>query len=238
MNPDIRSKKQSIVDVLCEDQNGVRFIVEMQVAKSPGFEKRAQYYASKVYSDQLRIGEDYKNLKEVIFLAIANYVVFPEKEAYKSDHILLDKLTYEHDLKDLYFTFIELPKFNKKKGDQLDSIIEKWCYFFKYADETSEADAERVIGEDLVIKEAYNALNYFNWTDEEKCYYDEMVKIDRDNLSAENYALELAKSEGKAESKIEFAKKLIQKKFSAEEVAELSSLSLDEVKALTSEEAL
>ena len=55
-------------------------IVEMQVATQKGFEKRAQYYASKAYSGQLNEGEKYFKLKEVIFLAITDFVMFPEKK--------------------------------------------------------------------------------------------------------------------------------------------------------------
>ena len=42
--PEIASKKQSVVDVLCKDENGVQLIIEMQVSPQEGFEKRAQYY--------------------------------------------------------------------------------------------------------------------------------------------------------------------------------------------------
>ena len=48
-DPEIAYKKQSIIDVLCRDKNGVQIIVEMQVAPTKGFEKRAQYYAAKAY---------------------------------------------------------------------------------------------------------------------------------------------------------------------------------------------
>ena len=96
------------MDVLCKDENGVQFIVEMQVASKAGFEKRAQYYAAKAYSRQLNRGQgedgQYANLKEVVFIAIMNYVVFPDKEDYKSDHVILDKKTHENDLKDFSFT--------------------------------------------------------------------------------------------------------------------------------------
>lgn len=45
----------------------------------------------------------YANLKEIIFIAISDSVLFPEKSAYKSDHILLDKDSHEHDLKDFIY---------------------------------------------------------------------------------------------------------------------------------------
>jgi len=124
-NPDIARYRESIVDVLCKSQDGTQIIVEMQVSKHKGFEKRAQYYAAKAYSRQI-MNEDkankklkvYAKLKGVIFLAIANFIVFPDKKAWRSTHRLLDTESYEHDLKDFHFVFIELPKF-KKKLDQL-----------------------------------------------------------------------------------------------------------------------
>ncbi|MCZ6909011.1 MAG: hypothetical protein O7C55_04760, partial [Rickettsia endosymbiont of Ixodes persulcatus] len=47
-----------------------------------------------------------------------------------------------NDLKDFSFSFIELPKFNINKIEDLKTITEKWCYFFKYAANTSEADLQ------------------------------------------------------------------------------------------------
>jgi len=79
-DPEIALKKSSIVDVLCKDEKGNSYIVEMQVAKETGFIKRAQYYASKSYVSQMNIGGKYRNLKEVIFLAIADFVMFPKKK--------------------------------------------------------------------------------------------------------------------------------------------------------------
>jgi predicted transposase/invertase (TIGR01784 family) len=79
-DPEIGSKKQSIVDVLCRDSKGMQFICEMQVAKTKGFEKRAQYYAAQAYVRQTDRGEQYYNLKVVIFIAIADCILFPNKK--------------------------------------------------------------------------------------------------------------------------------------------------------------
>lgn len=161
-DPEIASKKQSIVDILCKAKNGAQIIVEMQVAPTKGFEKRAQYYAAKAYSRQLNKGKEnkYHHLKEVIFIAIADCILFKDKEAYKSDHVILDKHSYEHDPKDFSFTFIELPKFKKDRVEDLDGILEKWCYYFKYADETTEEDLEQLIGSDRVIQKACDRISF------------------------------------------------------------------------------
>ena len=138
-DPEIASKKQSILDVLCTHQRGWQYIVEMQVAKTKGFEKRAQYYAAKAYTNQLNQSEDYHKLKEVIFLAITDFVMFKDKKEYKSDHVVLDKHNHSRDLKDFSFTFLELPKF-KKSIHELNSMVEKWAYFFKHAKDTTEKE--------------------------------------------------------------------------------------------------
>ncbi len=162
-DPEIASHKTSVVDVFCTDSKGTNYIVEMQVATEKGFEKRAQYYASKTYSSQLFVKGRYYDLKEVIFLAISDKVLFPNKKKYKSDHVLMDKDTYECDLKDFSFTFLELAKFNKTI-DELITIQEKWTYFFKHAEETSTEDLEKIIGKDLVLEKAYTALSRFSWS--------------------------------------------------------------------------
>jgi predicted transposase/invertase (TIGR01784 family) len=248
-DPDIAYKKQSIVDVLCKDKNGVQIIVEMQVAPTKGFEKRAQYYASKAYSRQLNSGTEddgrYENLKEVIFIAIANCVIFPDKLAYKSDHVILDKVTSEHDLQDFSFTFIELPKFKKNDISELHTILEKWCYFFKYAASTSEEDLDKLIGSDLVIKRAYDALTQFNWNEAELLAYEREIKRIRDNRAVLDYQLDKAKAQGKAEGEaigeargkaegkfeamVLTAKNMLEKGLDIKFISECTNLSIDEI---------
>ena len=240
--PEIAAKKQSVVDVLCKDENGVQLIIEMQVSPQEGFEKRAQYYAAKAYSRQLNKGKEegarYIDLKAVVFIAITDNIIFKDKIFYKSDHIILDKDTYAHDLKDFSFTFIELPKFKITDINLLTNIIEKWCYFFKHADETSEADLRKLIGSDNVIERAYEELNQFNWTEEELFTYEQETKRIMDNRAAEDYKLEQAKSEGKAEGKAErdteIARAMLLDGDSVEKVAKITGLSIADIQKLKS----
>ncbi len=171
-DPETAAQKTSLVDILCKDEKGLNYIVEMQVAKDKGFAKRAQYYASKVYTTQMKIGQEFVELKEVIFLAIVDFIMFPKKEAYKSDHIILDKDSFEHDLKDFSFSFLELPKF-EKDITHLSTAIEKWAYFFKHAQETSEDELKKLTGTDFIIERAYEELNRFNWNEVELATYDQ-----------------------------------------------------------------
>ncbi|WP_395463576.1 Rpn family recombination-promoting nuclease/putative transposase [Wolbachia endosymbiont of Cantharis cryptica] len=229
-NPEIAAKKESIVDVLCRDSKGIQTIVEMQVARTTGFEKRAQFYAAGAYFSQAGIGDKYHELKEVIFIAITDFILFPHKSAYKSDHVTLDKITHEHDLKDFSYTFIELPKFPKTKEDQLENMVEKWCYFFKYASETSEGDLQKIIGSDVIIGKAYNELVEYNWSDDERATYKWVKKNEDDNVSC----LKQSRIEGKIEGKIEVAKNLLKAGISVDLIAESTGLPIDEIEKLKS----
>jgi predicted transposase/invertase (TIGR01784 family) len=190
-DPEIASKKQSIVDILCVAVNGEQIIVEMQVSPQIGFEKRAQYYAAKAYARQLNRGSEegsrYQDLKKIIFIAICDKIIFKDKSSYISQHIIFDKATYTNDLKDFSFTFVELPKFSIKEIDKLNTIIEKWCYFFKYAPNTKESELCKIIGLDHVIERAYQELNQFNWTEQELFAYEEEQKRMMDNEATEEY---------------------------------------------------
>jgi len=245
---EIASKKQSIVDVLCRDKNGVQIIVEMQVAPTKGFEKRAQYYAAKAYSRQLNKGQEadglYENLKAVIFIAIADYIVFPDKTEFKSEHVILDKNSHEHDLQDFSFTFVELPKFKKEKIEELNTTLDKWCYFFKYAAKTSEADMAKIGSSYKTIGDAYEIVNQYNWNEQQLLAYERETKRVWDNRSVLEFQLDKAKAEGmeqgmeqgiekgKTERDIEIAKDMTTKNYPLSEISALTGLSIDSIKEL------
>jgi predicted transposase/invertase (TIGR01784 family) len=251
---EIASKKQSIVDVLCKDKNGVQIIVEMQVAPTKGFEKRAQYYAAKAYSRQLNKGQEadglYENLKAVIFIAIADYIVFPDKTEFKSDHVILDKNSHEHDLQDFSFTFVELPKFKKEKIEELDTTLDKWCYFFKYAAKTSEADMKKIASSYKTIGDAYEVVNQYNWNEQQLIAYEQETKRVWDNRSVLEFQLDKAKAEGmekgmekgiekgitegRSEEKIDLAKKMLSKNYPLSDISSLTGLSVTELQKLKS----
>lgn len=235
-NPEVAFHKTSIVDILCKDEKGNSYIVEMQVAKEKGFEKRAQYYAAKAYVSQIHVGGAYENLKEIIFLAISNFIIFPHKKSYKSDHVVLDKKSYDHDLKDFSFTFLELPKFNKRI-EELKTIEDKWMYFFKNGRETSSEEMMKVVGQDLIIERAYEELKGFSWKEEELRSYDQAQKYEWDTIAILAQKMdegiekgkEMGREEGRAEEKKKIVKALFSQGMGENAIASALGLSLEEV---------
>jgi len=233
---EVAYKKQSIVDVLCKDQDGVQFVIEMQVSKTPGFEERAQYYAAKAYTSQMYTGGKYKDLKEVIFIAISNYTMFPKKEDWKSSHVTLDIKTQEQDLKAFSFTFIELPKFDKTI-DALETVEEKWIYFFKNAHETTEEDFNKFIGNDSLLKKAFDETTRFSMTEEEWNTYEESLRIEMDNKAVEEQKLMEAEEKGMEKGKADGIKlvaiNMLKAGLSLKIVSQTTGLSEKEILALS-----
>ena len=193
-DPEHKARKQSIVDVLCKDQDGCLYIIEMQVASTDGFQERAQYYACKAYISQMNRGDTYENLKKVIFLAFVDFDIFPNKTDYKSEHITLDKKTHEHDLDKLSFTFVDLNKFGKSITKPIEalSLEEKFYYFLYNADDISVSELEKLESSEEILSKAFKELISVYWTDEEIEKYEDYEKGIRDNKAAMKHAMKHA----------------------------------------------
>ncbi|GFT91582.1 uncharacterized protein NPIL_261821 [Nephila pilipes] len=237
INPETPSERQSIVDVLCQDSVGNKFVVEMQLARDKGFEKRAQLYAAKVYSRQT---DKYANLQKVFFIAISNCTLFPDKSNYISSHTIRDDETNEHDLKDFQFVFIELSKFPKNKVEQLTNIVERWCFFFKYADETTDEDLKKIAKEAPIIKLAYDELDRERWEGKELTVYEtRMMDLQKEEGILE-YKFEEGIEKGREEGiekgrkarEIEMAKAMLANNVDVDAIAKYTGLSSSEIEKL------
>ncbi|MDQ1265784.1 MAG: hypothetical protein QG635_936 [Bacteroidota bacterium] len=167
--PKIRELKETILDVRCTDERGINYIVEMQIARPSKFEKRALYYTSKAYINQIEVGELYPSLNPVIFIGILDFEMF-ENPDYLTYHSIKDEMTGENKLSDFRFCFIELPKFNKTENEII-SVEDKWIYFIKNAKNIAHIPLQVKEHE---IKEAYNILEKFNWDKHELEVYDKI----------------------------------------------------------------
>jgi predicted transposase/invertase (TIGR01784 family) len=132
-SPKIEALKHTILDVRAQDKRGVTFIVEMQLENIPGLTKRFAYYAAKAYTAQMEPGDDYTKLNRVIFIGILDFATFRSKP-YLSRHAILNTASHEQELDAFEFVFIELPKFTKDEPE-LETILEKWVYFLRCAEE-------------------------------------------------------------------------------------------------------
>ena len=208
--PRVAGEKASIIDVRAKDISGRQFVVEMQVADVDGFDKRVQYYTCRDYSSQIDRGEQYPKLKPTYFVGILDFNFF-ESPDYLSNHVILDKKTHEHKLKDIQFTFIELKKF-LLEDHELQTLAEKWIFFIKNA-ENLEVIPENI--EDEGLLEAYKDADQFTWNKEERIAYDNASIAEQDErgklIAAEKKGISKGIDKGKAEGKVEEKEEVIER---------------------------
>ena len=116
--PAVTEMKLSIVDVKCTDATGRRFVVEMQVLKVEGFEKRVVYNASKAYVMQLRNADEYPALCDVVGVTICNFNLWPDRDPegrFKVPMLSRWRMQEQHSgepgLPQVQFAFLELSKY-------------------------------------------------------------------------------------------------------------------------------
>ena len=251
---EIARLRQSIVDVLCEADNGSKFIVEMQKASDTNFLKRAVSYASRVYLNQRVVQKEgelktsgYEGMHPVIFIAIMDKTLFPKKDRYISHHKVQDILSGECDIEEMSFTFLELSKMNKDYN-HLESDIERWCYFFKNAESISPENLEKIFSEDKVFKKAYMTLQRAAYSPEQLLEYERYV-LKEDEIKTqikdaiekgekigiekgEKIGIEKGEKIGIEKEKIAIAKKMLSDGMSVNLVAKYSGLTVEEIEKL------
>ena len=197
--PRLEQFKETILDIKATCQSGREFIVEMQVEQQHYFHKRALYYSSKAYVEQLPRGEAYPNLKPVYFIGILNFKTH-SNSAYLSRHLILDAVTHEQYFHDFEFCLIELPKFTKHESE-LSSIVDKWIFFLKYLGSRGGEDKDfaSIFADEPPLLQALEIARYHRLSKEELSVYEYQEK--RRLIEAENARTQ--RSEGRAEGLVE-----------------------------------
>jgi predicted transposase/invertase (TIGR01784 family) len=194
--------KLSIVDVKCTEASGRRFVVEMQVAKVEGVEKRIVYNASKAYVMQLRSAEDYPTLCDVVGVTICNFKLWPNKlksGGYKVPLLSRWRMQEQHSRKvglpQVQYTFLELPKY--AGGDDPQTMIDKWAYFFREAKNLNVVPPALSEGP---FREALDVARTASFTPAEWEAYDRAKMAEQDARGALTVAHEEGKLEGKRDA--------------------------------------
>ncbi len=224
--PRIAGSKSTILDVRAKDKSGNSYIVEMQVTDKKGLDKRITYYSAKGYASQLNASENYYILKPVIFIGILNFE-YLQNPSYLSRHLILDTESREHKLKDLEFTFIELPKFQKTE-QELQTPVEKWVFFIKNAENLTVIPANV---NDEGLKSAYQEADRHTWTKEELEEYEYARMRETDEIARELFVEEKAA----LRKQIEIAKKLIALGLDDITIAQGTDLPLEQITQLRNE---
>jgi predicted transposase/invertase (TIGR01784 family) len=231
--PRIRGVKNSYLDVKAKLQGGKTVIIEMQVLNVEGFEKRILYNATKAYSIQLDVGQNYSLLEPVIALTITDFVMFAGINTVISHFVLKEKtLLIDYPAGDLELVFVELPKFDRQL-DELVTLTDKWIYFLQHTVDLKTVP--EVMGEVPEIRQAFERANQANLNRTELDELERQVFFIYDQQGAINKAtqqgLQQGLQQGAQQTQQDIARRLL---FVLEDemICQTTGLTLEEVQEL------
>ncbi len=227
--PRIRGIKDSYLDVKATLFDGKTVIIEMQVLNVLGFEKRVLYNAAKAFSIQLGVGEDYTLLNSVIALTITDFEMFPGNDRILSRYRLKENNDLTDYSDDIELIFVELPKF-KKTLDSLDTLVDKWLYFLKSANQLESVPPN--LGDVPAIDHAFTVAKQSKLSRKELEVLENREMFLHDNRNAILKARQDGKTEGRQEERLEIARSLLDL-LDAETIAEKTGLSIAQVQQLS-----
>ncbi len=132
---DFETDKLVCVDVKATDELGRGFVIEVQIVVHSSFAKRAVFYACEAYTDQLRAGQGYGDLKATYSISLLMRDLWDDAQLHhqfqlveRESRVVLEDSIEIHT--------VELAKYNGgPKEVRGASILEQWAYWIKNASE-------------------------------------------------------------------------------------------------------
>ena len=230
---DCAEDKLGILDVHIRMADGSRINMEMQVKEYEFWDERVLFYLSKMFSGQLKSGEDYENLKKCIHVSILDFIHFPEDRRCCRTLCFCDTKTGEIYNDKMEIQVLELKKLPKKirKGEELVN----WMRFFNGK---SKEDFRRMAKESIFLEEAYETLQRLSADDIKRLEYEAREKALRDHNSFVGSARRQGERIGEKRGEkngIELAKKVFKlhtQGKTEEEIASECSMDVEKVREI------
>ena len=219
--------RKAIFDLYCENENGEKFIIELQNVKQQYFKDRSIFYSTFPIQSQAPKGREWDYyLKAVYTIGILNFS-FPdqnEQDRYVREVLLIDKETHEVFYDKLTFIYLEMPKFRKREKE-LVSQFDKWMFVLKNLHRLQNKPVKL---QDKVFEKLFSEAEIAKLNSEDMKAYEESLKVYRDSYSV----IETAKQEGKDENKIETAIAMKKEGLSIDLINKITGLPKEQIEKL------
>ncbi|MCL2346754.1 MAG: Rpn family recombination-promoting nuclease/putative transposase [Planctomycetaceae bacterium] len=205
------ANKAIILDVRVKDEYERLYDIEVQVIHHAAFANRVLHYWSDAYASQLRIGNDYTELRPVISIVLTEFPVFPQLKNLHHVFQITAKENSEFLLTNhLQIHFVRLSDLLKGHWEKLEGIrreLRHWVNFFVFAAMKTEEEMSGLVDNDPIIRAAYEELQRFYANDELR----EKIRERQQFLIDYQLGLNSARQEGLTEGEAKGIEKGIEK---------------------------
>lgn len=220
--PDNEQERGIIYDIFCRTEDGRHLIIEMQNDSQTYFRNRSLFYACRGIVKQGRRGRDWRYALDAVYCI--NFCNFALTGKLRSDFRLMDRETNEIFTDRIRLIYIEFPFFTKTE-QECGTELEQWIYILKNMEtlEKMPFKNEKYLFEKLEETASVEAM-----TEEERERYEASLKAYRDYYACLEYREEKGRREGENEERMKIARAMKSKGFSAEEIAGITGLPIEE----------
>ena len=193
-NPDGKNVR---VDVECTDENGQRFVVEVQRSEQHDFYDRAVFNSTFAIQRQLKEGAGRYGFQPVYFVGIMRFSLHPDSDRFLYRYSLRESKSGETMTDDLHYIFLEV---EKCRGNAEASLIERvgysLCHFPTLNDKPEGFDEE-------IFDLLFSSADLHNFAPEDKVKYVNDMTTERDIQNqiafAQDKGFEMGLAKGVAE---------------------------------------
>ena len=167
----------TVFDLLCKDQDGTTFIVELQNARQTYFYERALYYLCRTIVSQGKKGESWEfELVPVYGIFLLNFRS-GKTDKVRTDLVIADRETGEQKSRNFREIFIEFPLFNKTESE-CETPLDYWLYNLKHMEQLEHLSFK---GQKALFARLEELARIANMNKKERAEYEAALKIYRDN---------------------------------------------------------
>lgn len=220
--------RRAVFDVYCVNDQGERFIVEMQKGEQQFFKDRSIYYSTFAIREQAPKGEWDYQLKGVYTICILNFrfddtnphEYYHEVKLYErqTGRVFYDKLT---------FIYLEMPKFDKRE-DELNTLVDKWLYAIRRLGDLEERPKAL---QDRIFTRLFELAEIARFDPGERFEYEDSLKVYRDWHNV----IKTAELKGENKMRIQLARRMKAEGVDIATIAKVTGLSTDQIEGLQDE---
>ena len=239
---ELKDDKLGVLDVVTELDGKEKCNIELQLIDKNNIIERMLYYWSKMYTRQIKAGDDYNKLEKTIVILIADFNIkgLEEVEYHSTWKIIETNSVKKLILTDKFeLDIIELSKIKGRENEK-DQLLD-WLIFLENPESERVA---RKMEENENLKEAVEKLDRISEDEKmqriielrEKAIRDEHAiyakGVDDGIEKGIQKGFEDGKEKGAREKQIEIAKKLLKSKVEIKIIIETTGLTEEEIKKL------
>ena len=231
---ELKDDKLGVLDIITELDGKEKCNIEMQLIDKNNIIERMLYYWSKMYTRQIKAGDDYNKLEKTIVILIADFNIkgLEEVEYHSTWKIIETNSVKKLILTDKFeLDIIELLKIKGRENEK-DQLLD-WLIFLE------NPESERVIRkmeENENLKEAVEKLDRISEDEKMQRIIELREKAIRDEhaiyAKGVDDGIEEGKAKGAREKQIEIAKSMLKENMDIEMIIKITGLTKQEIEKL------